>query len=85
MPPKLRSKIIVESPDSGSDASKATHEGRVSTLVEQIENLMNYPIRQHENPSNNPIEQVEGRGASNVNVPILFSNNLMNFRLLCKK
>ena len=34
MPPKLRSKTTVESPDSGSDVVEATHEGKVSVLVE---------------------------------------------------
>ena len=75
----MRSKSSVESPDLGSDAVEAVHEGRVSSLVEQIENLMNSPIRQYGNPSNNPIEHVEGRGASNVDVPIFFSNNFNEF------
>ena len=75
----MRSKTTIESPDSGSDAVEAAHEGRVSSLVEQIENLMNSPIRQWGNPSNNPIEQVEGRGACNVDVPIIFSNNFNEF------
>ena len=39
--------------------------------MEHIENLMN--------SSNNPIEQVEGRGVGNVDVPILFSNNFNEF------
>ena len=41
MPPKLRSKTIVESLDSGFDAAEAARKGRVLALVEQIENLMN--------------------------------------------
>ena len=61
MPPKLRSKTTIESPDSGSDAVEAAREGRVPDLVGQIDNLMNYPVRQQGNPSNNPIEQVGGR------------------------
>ena len=47
--------------------------------MEQIENLMNSPVQQYKNPSNNPIKQVEGKGASIVNVPILFSNNFNEF------
>ena len=46
----------------------------------KIENLMNSPVQQQGNPSNNPIEQVEGRGAGNVDVPILFSNNSNEFQ-----
>ena len=84
MPPRLRSKIIVESPNSGSDAVEQ-QEGRVASLVEQIENLMNYLVRQLGNPSNSSIEQVEGRGAGNV-ICLLFSLIiLLNFRLSCKK
>ena len=79
MPPKLRSKTTIESLDLGSDAIEAAHEGRVTDLVEQIENLMNSPIRQQGNPSNNLIKQVEGRGAGNVDVPIFFSNNFNEF------
>ena len=40
---------------------------------------MNFVVRQQGNRSNNPIEQVEGRGAGNVDVPILFSNNSNEF------
>ena len=50
--------------------------------VQQIENLMNSPVRQGGNPSNSPIEQVERRGAGNVNVPIIFSNNFNVFQAL---
>ena len=46
MPPKLRSKTTVESSDLGYGVVEATHEGRVLALVEQIENLMNSPVRQ---------------------------------------
>ena len=46
MPPKLRSKATIKSPDSRSDVVEATWEGRVSALVEQIENLMNSPVQQ---------------------------------------
>ena len=79
MPPKSRSKTTVESPDSGSNATKAAWEGRVVALVEQIENLMNSLVRHQRNPSNNLIEQVEGRGACNVDVPIIFSNDFDEF------
>ena len=41
---------------------------------------MNSSVRQQGNPSNNLIEQVEGRGAGNVEVPILFSNNSNEFQ-----
>ena len=41
---------------------------------------MNFPVRQQGNPSNNLIEQVEGRGIGNVDVPILFSNNSNEFQ-----
>ena len=78
MPPKLRSKTTIESPDLGSDAAEVVQEGRG---LEKIENLMNSPIRQQGNPSNSLIEQVEGRGVGNVDMPIIFYNNLMNFRL----
>ena len=82
MQPKLRSKTIVESLDSGSNTVEVAREGRVLALVEHIENLMNSPVRQQGNPSNSPIEQVEGRGASNVDVPILFFNNSNKFQAL---
>ena len=36
---------------------------------------MNSTVRQQENPSNNLIKQVEGRGASNVDMPIISFNN----------
>ena len=48
-------------------------------MVEQIEKLMNSLVRQQGIPSNSPIEQVEGMGASNVNVSILFSINSNEF------
>ena len=81
---KLRSKTIVESLDSGSDIVVAAQEGKVLALVEQIENLMNSPVQLQENPSNNSIEQVEGKGAGNV-VCLFFSLLIiMNFRLSCK-
>ena len=80
MPPKLRSKTTIEFSDSRFDAAEAAQEGRVPALVEQIENLMNSPMRQQGNPSNNPIKQVEGRGVGNVDVPILFSNNSNEFK-----
>ena len=41
---------------------------------------MNSPMRQQGNPSNSLIEQVEGRGAGNVDVLILFSNNSNEFQ-----
>ena len=50
--------------------------------MEQIENLMNSLVQQQRNPSNNPIEQVEGRGGGNVDVPILFSLNSNEFKAL---
>ena len=77
MPPKTRSKTTAESPNSGSDAVEAAREGRLPTLVEQTENIMN--------SSNNPIEQVEGRGADNVNMPILFSNIFNEFQALMQE
>ena len=80
MPLKLRSKTIVEYPNLVSDAVEVAHEGRVPALVEQIENLMNSLVRQQGNLSNNPIEQVEERGAGNVDVPILFPNNSNEFQ-----
>ena len=79
MPLKLRSKINVESLDLGFDVVEAAREGRVPTLVEHIENLMNSSVRQEGNPSKNPIKQVEERGASNVDVSIIFSNNFNEF------
>ena len=80
MPPKLRTKTTIEFPDSRSNATMAAYEGRVLALVEQIENLMNSPVRQQGNPFNNLIEQVEGKGACNVNVPIIFSNDFNEFQ-----
>ena len=50
--------------------------------MEQIENLMNSPIRQQGNPSNNPIEQVDLKGLCNVDVPIIFYNNYNEFQAL---
>ena len=85
MPPKLRSKTTIESPNFGFYATEAAHEGRVSALVEQIENLMNSLMRRQGNPSNNPIEQVEGRGAGNMDMPIIFSNNSNEFQALMKE
>ena len=82
MPPKLWSKITVESLDSGYDAAEVTQEGRFPALVEHIENLMNSLVQQQGNPSNNPIEQVEGRGAGNVDVPILFYLTSNEFQAL---
>ena len=41
---------------------------------------MNSPMQQQRNQSNNPIEQVEGRGAGNVDVPIILSNNSNEFQ-----
>ena len=80
MPPKLRSKTTVESSKPGSNAAKAAQEGRVLALVGHIENLINSSVRQQGNPSNNPIEQVEGRGVGNVDVLILFFNNSNEFK-----
>ena len=54
-------------------------------MVEQIENLMNSPVQQQGNPSNNPIEQEKGRGADNVDVPILFSLNSNEFQALMQE
>ena len=36
-------------------------------------------------PSNNLIEQVEGRGTCNVDVPIVFSNNSSEFQALLQE
>ena len=80
MPPKSRSKTIVKSPDSRSNVVEAIHEGRVPPLVKQIENLMNSLVRLLRNPSNTPIEQVEERGAGNVDLSILFFNNSNEFQ-----
>ena len=85
MPPKLSSKTTVESMDSGFDVAKAAQEGRVPALLEQIENLMNSSEKQQVNPSNNPFEQVEGRGIGNVDVPILFSINSKEFQALMQE
>ena len=46
---------------------------------------MNSPMRQQGNPSNNPIEQVEGRGASNVDVSFIFSNNSNEFQVFMQE
>ena len=43
---------------------------------------MNSPVQQQGNSSNKPIEQVEGGGVGNANVPILFSNNFNEFQAL---
>ena len=67
------------------NAAEEAHKGRVLALVEQIENLMNSPVQQQGNPSNNPIELVEGRGASNMDMPILFSNNSNEFQAFMKE
>ena len=49
------------------------------------QNLMNSPMRQYGNPSNFPIEQVEGRGVGNVDVPILLSINFNEFQALMQE
>ena len=43
---------------------------------------MNSPVRQQGNPSNSPNEQVEGRDAGNVDVPILISISSNEFQAL---
>ena len=85
MPPKSRSKTTVKSPDSRSDVVEAINEGRVPPLVEQIENIMNSLVRLLGNPSNTPIEQVEGRGAGNVDLSILFFNNSNEFQAVMQE
>ena len=82
---KLRYKTNVESSDPGSNAAKAAQEGRFPAMVEQIENQMNFPVRQQGNSFNSPIEQVEGRGADKVNVSILFSIISNEFQALVQK
>ena len=37
MPPKLRSKVVLESQDLGYDVVEAIQEGLVSSMVEQLE------------------------------------------------
>ena len=73
MSPKLRSKIILESQDSGSDVVKETHEGLVPTMVEQLEKKATYFL-QEEDTSNNPIGQEVDIG--NMDVPIHFPNHI---------
>ena len=46
---------------------------------------MNSLVRQQGNPSNNSVEQVEGRSAGNVDVFILFSNNSNEFEALIQE
>ena len=46
---------------------------------------MNSPVQRQGNQSNNPIEQVEGRGASIVDVSILFSLNSNEFQALMQE
>ena len=46
---------------------------------------MNSPARQQGNPSNNLIEQVEGRGAGNVDVLIIFFNNFDEFQAIMQE
>ena len=53
--------------------------------MKHIENVMNSPMQQQGNPSNNLIEQVEGRGAGNVEVPILFSHNFNEFQVFMQE
>ena len=85
MPLKLRSKTIIEYPNLVYDVVKVAQQGRVPALGEQIENLMNSLVRQQGNLSNNPIEQLKGRGAGNVDVPILFPNNSNEFQAFMKE
>ena len=81
MPLKLRSKIILESYDSVSDAIKAAHEGLVRAMVEQLEkNAANF--LQEEYASNSPIEQEEGIGNVDVDTHVL---NVVEFQVLINK
>ena len=73
---KIRSKTIVESPDLGSDAAEVAQKGRVPTLLKQIENLMNSPVR---------LQGVKGRGAGDVDVPIIFSINSNEFQAIMQE
>ena len=77
MPPKLRSKIILESKDSGSDVVEAALAGIVPAMVEQLErNTENF--HQEEYASNTPIGQEAGIG----NVVFLFISLILlsNFK-----
>ena len=56
MPPKLRSKTILESQDSISDIAEAAHEGLVPAMVEQFERNTT-DFLQEEFASNNPFGQ----------------------------
>ena len=56
MPPKLRSKTILESQDSVSDAAKAAQEGLVLAMVEQFERNTT-DFLQGEFASNSPFGQ----------------------------
>ena len=46
---------------------------------------MNSLVRHQGNLSNSPIEQVEGRGAGNVDVLIIFFNNFNDFQALMQE
>ena len=60
MPPKLKSKIVVESQGLGSDIVETVQKGIVSAMVKQMErNLANPQIIQDDDVSNNPIGQEE--------------------------
>ena len=82
MPPKLRSKIIFESQDSGFDAIEAAHEGLVPAIVEQLEkNLASFLQEEHASDSPNRQEAVIG----NVDVPIHFPNAIDEFQVLIEE
>ena len=76
MPLKLRSEIILESQDLGSNIVEATKEGLVPVMVEQLEkNATSFLQDEHSSDS------LTGQEASigNVDVPIHFPNATEDF------
>ena len=59
MPPKFRTKIILESQGSRSNVVEASQEGLVLAMKEQLEKNTT-SFLQEEHSSNNPIEQEAG-------------------------
>ena len=81
MPLKLRSKIILESQDLGSDVVEVAQEGLVPAMVEQLKiNATNF-LKEY--ASDNPIEQ--GASIGNVDVSIHFPNAIEKFQALIEE
>ena len=78
MPPKLRSKIILESYGSGYNVAEIAYEELVLAMVEQFEeNAASF--LQEEHVSDNQTRQERTTNIGNVDVPIHFPNAIEEF------